>query len=154
MFWGLVLVAIAAVAVAQAAVRLAPSDPGAWHVDPAVVERPGFPGHFLVRPEDGDSTGPVFAEDPAAVLAAFDAVALSTPRTQRLVGAVADGHVTYLSRSALWGFPDYISVRAVPAEGGTRLLIFSRLRFGSSDLGVNRARVEQWLAATQARLGG
>jgi uncharacterized protein (DUF1499 family) len=45
------------------------------------------------------------------------------------------------------GFPDYISVRAVAAEdGGARLTIFSRLRFGQDDLRVNRDRVERWLS--------
>lgn len=134
-------------------VRLAPSDPARWHVDPVAVERPTYPGYYLMRPQGGSSTGPVFDMAPSALLAAFDSVARAAPRTDVLAGSVEDGQITYVARSALWGFPDYISVRALPAEeGGARLAVFSRLRFGQSDMGVNRARIEDWIG--QVRAGG
>lgn len=142
---------------AQAYVRLAPSDPERWHVDPAAIEKPDYPGHFLVCPETGDIPGPRFAVTADQLMQALDAVAMATPNTRRLAGAVDARHVTYVTRTAFWGFPDYTSVRAVPAEddeSASRAMIFARLRFGSDDLGVNRARVEQWLAATEARLDG
>ena len=147
LIWGVVaLVIVAAAAVAY--IRLAPSDPGRWHVDPLVVEKPAFPGHYLVRPEGGDTDGPVFDATPAELMAAFHEVAISAPRTTVLAGSVADGHVTYIQRSATIGFPDYVSVRVVEADGGgARLAIFSRLRFGQDDMGVNRDRVERWLEA-------
>ena len=128
-------------------VRLAPSDAARWHVEPLSVADPGSQGAYLVRPEGGHIESPVFAMPPEALLAAFDAVAMDAPRVTRLAGSVAEGHVTYVARSALWGFPDYISVRTVPAEGGAQLAVFSRLRFGGSDMGVNRARIEEWMAA-------
>jgi len=142
----LVLVVLAAAGTAW--VRLAPSDPRRWHVDPMTVEKPAYPGHYLLRPEGGDAAGPVFDTDPQALMAQLHDVATAEPRVLVLAGSVADGHVTYIARSRLMGFPDYVSVRAIPAEGGgARLAIFSRLRFGSDDMGVNRARVERWLDA-------
>jgi uncharacterized protein (DUF1499 family) len=55
--------------------------------------------------------------------------------------------MTYVQRSRFWGFPDYVSVRAVDlGDGSSALAIFSRSRYGASDLGVNRARVDAWLA--------
>jgi len=48
----------------------------------------------------------------------------------------------------MFGWPDYISVRAVAVEGGAALAVWSRSRYGYSDMGVNRARVGRWLAAT------
>ncbi len=118
-------------------VRLAPSDPALWHTDPE-VGRPGENSHvaraFLPLP-------------PAEALAAFDAAAMSEPRTVRLAGSAAEGRITHVSRSRLWGFPDYTTVAAVPAEGGAWLVIHARARFGRSDLGVNAARVGRWLAA-------
>jgi uncharacterized protein (DUF1499 family) len=43
------------------------------------------------------------------------------------------------------GFPDYITAEAVPVAGGTQLDVYARQRFGSSDLGVNAARLKLWL---------
>jgi len=136
------LVVLAAVA-AAAYFRLAPSDPARWHVDPATAQ-PG-PERFVVRPDGGDTAGPLLEMPPREALAAFDAVARAAPRTQVLAGSVDEGRITYVTRSAVWGFPDYTTVEAVPAEGGTRLVVFARARFGQSDLGVNEARVRGWL---------
>lgn len=140
------LVAIVAVLVAAGAayVRLAPSDPADWHVDPSGAT-PG-PGRFVVRPEAGDTDGPLLDMPPQEALAALDRVARDTPRTQVLAGSPGEGRITYLTRSRLWGFPDYTTVEAVPADGGSRLVIFARLRFGESDMGVNETRVRRWLS--------
>ncbi|OSP55427.1 DUF1499 domain-containing protein [Pseudoruegeria sp. SK021] len=134
-------------------VRLAPSDPAYWSVDPEQIANPVDERHFLLRPVDGDAAGPVYGVSPEAVLAAFDAVAQAAPRTSVLAGSVASGQITYISRSSLWGFPDYISVRAVPVAEGAALAIYSRSRFGKSDLGVNKARIEDWLAQLDDSLG-
>jgi hypothetical protein len=125
-------------------VRLAPTEAARWHVDPAAAETGA--GRFVVRPEGGDIAGPVLPMPPSDALAAFDAVARDTPRTQVLAGSVEEGRITYVTRSLLWGFPDYTTVEAVPAGEGARLLVFARLRFGESDMGVNEARVRDWLA--------
>jgi len=131
---------------ASAAVRLAPSDPAVWHADPVAAERRAE-GAWLVRPEGGDEAAPVWDVPPGEALAAFDAVARAQPRVRVLAGSVEDGHVTYVQRSLIWGFPDYISVRALPVGDGSTLAVWSRLRFGRSDMGVNRTRVEEWLGA-------
>ena len=52
-----------------------------------------------------------------------------------------------VQRSRVIGFPDAISVSARPDGKGSRLSIWSRSRYGQYDFGVNRARVERWLAA-------
>jgi uncharacterized protein (DUF1499 family) len=118
-------------------VRLSPSDPARWHGDPAQ----GAAG-------DNSHVARAFLpEPPEAALAAFDAVALAEPRTQRLAGSVAEGRVTYVTRSAVWGFPDYTTVAAEAAEGGAWLVIHARARYGRSDLGVNAGRVGRWLVA-------
>lgn len=46
----------------------------------------------------------------------------------------------------LWGFKDDIVVRAVASENKTALDLHSVSRFGQSDLGVNAARIETFLA--------
>ncbi len=134
--WALVAVGVAVAALA-AWVRLAPSDPARWHIDPAR----GVSGANAQRAE---AAVPL---PPAAALGALDAVAMAWPRTQRLAGSPAEGRITYITRTRLMGFPDYTTVAALPAGEGSRLVLFARARFGQSDLGVNAARVAAWLAA-------
>lgn len=131
-----------------ALVRLSPTDPAQWHTDPRLAPV-GQPGGVAVLPDGGDLTSPRTTETPQAALARFDAIAMATPRTKRIAGDVDSGKITYETRSLVWGFPDYTTVLAEVAEGGTVLVIHARLRFGKADLGVNRARVERWLAAWQ-----
>jgi uncharacterized protein (DUF1499 family) len=130
-------------------IRLAPIDPARWHGDPLTATRTTA-GGWLVRPEGGDAAAPDLATDPATALAALDRIALATPRTQVLAGSVAEGRITYVTRSALMGFPDLTTVTVLPAEGGVVPVIFARQVYGDGDMGVNRARVEGWLAALEA----
>ncbi|MDP2739768.1 MAG: DUF1499 domain-containing protein [Pseudorhodobacter sp.] len=136
---GLLLVALLGAAVL---VRLAPTDPAAWHVDPTTITKPDKPNHWLLA-MGGDAPPMALALPPGQAAARLDAIALATPRTVRLAGQGA--HVTYVTRSALWGFPDYTSVKITPTATGSQLSFFARARFGRSDMGVNRARLEDWL---------
>lgn len=151
--------AIAFAIVATAAVlyvRTAPSDPTAWHVDPMAAERTGRPNDFLVRPPGffgADMESRIYPLAIGTLSRAFDAVAASEPRVSRLAGNPDEGFVTYVARSRLIGFPDYVSVRVVPAGDGVALAIWSRARFGYGDGGVNQARVERWIEGAEARLG-
>lgn len=123
-FWVVALVMIGFAAY----VRLAPSDPVRWHVAREGAEARTFKGG-AIRVVEGE-------------LAALDKIARAEPRTRVLAGSVEEGMITYVTRSKLWGFPDYTTVWQ---EGG-KLVLSARLRFGSSDLGVNAARLERWLA--------
>lgn len=113
-------------------IRLAPSDPAVWHVLPTDVKEETGAGFAMRRL---DATPEVFA--------ALDEVARSTPRTHVLAGSIEDGMITYVTRSAVIGFPDYTTVALVD---GT-LVMYARLRFGQSDLGVNAARLDSWISA-------
>ena len=146
----LLVLVLAAVVVAAIAMRLVP-DSIDWHADPLTAERTGAPNDYLVAPPGATEAAPdreaaVHPVTPAELMARFDAVALAAPRTRRIAGSPAELWATYVQRSRLFGFPDYISVRAVEAPGGAALAVWSRSRFGRGDMGVNRARVEDWLA--------
>lgn len=136
------IAALALLAIAGALyVRLAPSDPGVWHIDPR--EGASGPGSALAG-QDGALT---YAESAQALLERVDAIAMATARTKRLAGSPSEGRITYVTRSALFGFPDYTTVAAQPlSDDRAELVIFARLRFGQSDLGVNRARVAKWVS--------
>lgn len=121
--------------VGMAYVRLAPMDPARVHQAPAT--RP--PGDY---PATGGFTAVRKITAPAAeVLATIEHRALATPRTKLFAGSVDDAMMTFVSRSLVMGFPDYTTVRVA----GDTLTIHARLRFGQSDMGVNRARVQAWL---------
>ncbi len=137
-------------------VRLAPSDPGVWHVDPRSLSDVPQQGRYLVRDASlgaADAAPPVFDGTPEEVLAAFDEIARGSPRTELLAGSVAEAHATYIARSRVVGFPDYITVLAYPVPEGTALAIYGRLRFGQSDLGVNQQRITGWLGQMPGRGG-
>jgi hypothetical protein len=149
MVWiiGVVLVLVAGV---MAYIRLAPSDPADWHIDLEKDRREVMayalmpPGSDLVRPLEGGAYADLFVGANAAkdLLAMLDAVAMAAPRTTRLAGNVAEGRITWITRSALWGFPDYTTAQVTPAG----LSVYARLRFGRGDMGVNAARLRDWLA--------
>jgi uncharacterized protein (DUF1499 family) len=63
------------------------------------------------------------------------------------LAAVDDLHLRFVQRSLLMRFPDIIDVVIVPRSSGvSTLALYSRSAVGRSDLGVNRARIERWLA--------
>lgn len=130
------------VAGGAAYVRLAPDDPARWHVAPplAALETGGATG--TVQEVPGGAAVQIAAADPAAALSRLDAIAMASPRTRRLAGSVAEGRITWISRSLIWGFPDYTTAQITP--GG--LAIHARQRFGANDWGVNAARLRGWLA--------
>lgn len=151
-----ILIAVAAllaIAFAGTAIgmRTVGDDPAHWHVDPANTERTGKPNDYLVAPPEStkaqsDRTFQDSPLPPEALLFLFDSVVRPGGQGQPLAGSVDDGHVTYVVRSAVVGFPDYVSVKAVKRPNGSALIIWSRSRFGYSDLGANKERVDRWLA--------
>ena len=127
-------------------------DPARWHVDPATARPGGNPNEYFAAPPGAtaapaDAETRLYPESPRALLARFDAIARAQPRTRVVAGDPDSLMITYVQRSRVFGFPDYLTVKAVFTEGGAGLIIWSRARYGRGDFGVNRARVEAWLAA-------
>lgn len=113
-------------------VRIAPTESARWHVPVTVTENKDLVGGvFRVIPAQNDT------------LQMFDEIALQSPRTTRVAGTAEDGHVTYVSRTRWLGFPDFTTAQVVDDQ----LRIHARLRFGKADLGVNKTRVDGWLAS-------
>ncbi len=141
-----------AAATGYAVVNTSSHDPARWHVDPATARPSAKPNEFFTAPR-GATAAPanletrLYPSSPRALLARFDAIARAQPRTRVVSGDLDSLMITYVQRSRVFGFPDYLTVKAVAAEGGAGLVIWSRARYGRGDFGVNRARVEAWLAA-------
>lgn len=117
-------------------IRAAPSDPAVWH----------RPVEGRVDRDFADGALRVVSGDRAAFLRLHEAM-LAQPRTSVLAGTPETGRVTYITRSRVMGFPDYTTIE----QDGATLLLYARLRFGKSDLGVNRARLERVIEAAQLR---
>ena len=115
-------------------VRLAPSDAARWHKPVTISEDKTFKG--------GAARVIVASE---GTLAKLDAAAQALPRTTVLAGSVAEGRITYVTRSAAIGFPDYTTIE----QDGDTIKLYARLRFGRSDLGVNGARLRKLLQAVE-----
>lgn len=129
-------------------IRLAPSDPAVWHISAvttaAVAKGPCTDSIETVK--GGARAACLASGTSEAVLAELDQIALATPRTTRLAGTPQSGRITWITRTALMGFPDYTTAEATQAPDGTRLDVYARQRFGEVDFGVNAARLAAWLS--------
>ena len=132
----LIWVLVAVVVVMLGYIRLAPSDPVVWNVMPQSVEADKDFKNGVIRVVEIGSDG----------LTRFDEIAMKTPRTKRIPETGQGSMVTYVTRSAVLGFPDYTTVR----QDGEKLTIYARARFGRSDFGVNRDRVQNWIDALKS----
>lgn len=140
----LILLAVILFAGFAVYVRFVPDDIAAWHVDPADVAEISPGNAYLITPDGAvGEKSPVFPMAEEALAARFQEAALAAPRTKLL--SDEGGFTTYVQRSEIMAYPDYITVRAVSVEGGSALYVYSRSRFGSEDFGVNEARVSAWL---------
>ncbi|KMK67025.1 DUF1499 domain-containing protein [Puniceibacterium sp. IMCC21224] len=119
-------------------IRLAPSNPEVWNVDPMVTADQDLASGVRRGFQGGRPTMEV-----------LDRVILATPRTEILAGSIDAGLITYVTRSEWMGFPDYTTVQL----NDDRVELYARLRFGQSDMGTNKARVEGWLSAVAAQQG-
>jgi len=144
----LTLVVILAALALMAYIRLAPSDPKDWHI--AIATRDPIPQgpctDHIALVAKGARAACILPLTPAAVLDKLEAIALTSPRTLHLAGSAAEGRITWTARSFLMGYPDYVTAEVSQTAQGTRLDIFSRQRFGEADLGVNAARLKDWLS--------
>ncbi len=130
--------------------RVAAIDPETYHVDPEFVPAPGFPGHALVRP-GAAWEAPVYLIPAEKLAGSVDAAIMAMPRTSRLAGSLDDSFASYVIRSKIWGFPDILSVKVIDLGAGkSTLALFSRLRIGHSDMGVNEQRLRALLAQISA----
>ncbi len=107
------------------------------------------PPHYCQVP--GAAASPVFPV--AADGLYWRAVRLVTeaPRVAIIADDPRQRRVVLIQRSAVFGFPDIVIAEIVPlGPSQSSLALYSRARYGRYDFGVNRARVEHWLARLAA----
>lgn len=125
-------------------------------VDFATLERRTSPNDALACPASlckaaADIVPPVFAIDAPGLRAAFSEALASETHLTRADSDEATLTDRYVQRTPLMRYPDTIVVRFVAAGTGcSTLALYSRSKFGHSDLGANKARLERWLAKISA----
>jgi uncharacterized protein (DUF1499 family) len=120
-------------------------------IDLRTVERTAAPHDALACPPGvctgrADFESPVFEVDATHLLARAADVILKEPRTERVASDDALGQLVFVQRSRVFRFPDTVRVQAVAVDGGTSVILYSRSNVGYWDMGVNRARLRDWLA--------
>lgn len=143
---GLVVLALVAFAVW---VRLAPNDTAVVHRDPMAEGAVGANMAYTGPPDAPDYEVP-----PERLFEVLDGIVMGTPRVEKVAEGPDAFHASYIARTALWGFPDYVSLRVIGTEQGATYAIWSRSRFGSSDMGANGVRIAGWREELAAALGG
>jgi hypothetical protein len=94
-----------------------------------------------------DGAAPVFSVPAPALLQAVRAFLAAQSDLVRVASDEAAMQDRYVARTARMRFPDTITVRIVPAgEGRSTLALYSRSQIGRKDFGVNKARLDGWLA--------
>ena len=65
---------------------------------------------------------------------------------EKVFGNINSSLITYVCRSKVFGFPDYISISFKKLENNkSSMSIFSISRFGRHDFGKNKQRIQKWL---------
>lgn len=125
--------------------------------DFATLVPPRQPNNWLIAPASfgsatPDELAPTVDASAEQVVDLWIRIIEEQPRA-RVLGVSEDGlQVEAEQASALFGFTDRISLRVLAAQGGgCTLVAYSRAETGYWDLGVNRSRLREWLAALQAQ---
>jgi uncharacterized protein (DUF1499 family) len=126
-------------------------------MDVAHLARPASPNTALAAPTGFDPAPdivtPVYHVPAERLFALIREIAGSQPRTYQAALFPDQLQAHYVARTAVFNFPDLIllQVRTDGADSSD-LIVYSRSVYGRSDFGVNRKRVELWLAQLQAKI--
>lgn len=149
---GLLVIALASARLSGQWDALLPAEPIAATDFETLTPKP-TPNTYLVCPEGvcaatPDRLSPRVPLPPAKAVDRLIEIARQHGATQ--IERVDDLAAEMVVRTPLLRWPDRVSVRAYAAEGaGSELALYSRSKYGRSDLGANRERVEGWLRALE-----
>ena len=121
-------------------------------MDMTAIVRPSTPNVFLagpagMKPQPDLPVPPI--DGPAdAWFQTASRVFKAQPRVYEAAVFPKQRQIHFVARTAMMNFPDLVTVEIDPAgPDHSTITIWSRSVYGQSDLGVNRKRVETWLAA-------
>ena len=126
-------------------------------MDVAHIVRPDSPNTALAAPEGyqpaPDIVTPVYPVARERLFALVQNVALGQSGVYQAALYPERLQVHYVARSAVFNFPDLIMVQVRQINpDSSELILYSRSVYGHSDLGVNRKRIETWLAVLRTKI--
>src|SRR5487761_1191951 len=134
--------------------RLAPQE----QVDIAALRAPLPQPSFLACPANYCAahpaiTTPIFAVSWQQLKDDWTRAIAAEPRVVRVEEHSQGRRLVYIQHSPAFRFPDIVTVEFV-ALGSDRsgIALYSRSRYGRSDFGKNRERVERWLGLLEKRV--
>lgn len=125
------------------------SDP-ARSVNFKTLQLPSTPNYYLVCPQgycqSASQVSSTYRLSAAKLASQFVHWIQQQPRVRLVASDLATMQYTFIQRSKIFRFPDYIYLQFIPLSDETATLaIYSRSKYGYSDMGVNRKRVQSWL---------
>ena len=137
------------VVIAALTLRFWPVDTEEFHEDPAEPEHRRSEVRLI------GLEAPRYPATAEEVLRAFRKIALADRGVHVVEGSIDEGMITFVARSKIMGFRDFITVKAVD-EGKdlAKLAILARPRINSYDWGVNAARLDRWLQEMEHTFAG
>lgn len=100
-------------------------------------------GYCAARPE---LTTPVFALPWLRLREDWIKTIAARPRVVQVETGSQGRRIVYIQHSPVFGFPDIVTVEfAALGPDRSGIALYSRSRYGRSDFGKNRERVEDWL---------
>lgn len=111
------------------------------------LPQPGFlacpPGYCAAHPE---MTTPIFALPWRRLRDDWTTAIAAEPRVVRVETRSQGRRLVYIQHSPVFRFPDIVTVEfAALGPDRSGIALYSRSRYGRSDFGKNRQRVERWL---------
>lgn len=121
-------------------------------IDFATLTPPSSPNYYLVCPKGyckskPDAISPVFDVSVTELYQSWQKMIAKQPRTKLVAQHQSDWQFTYVQRSFLFRFQDFITVTFIRINAKqSTLAVYSRSKTGYYDFGVNRRRVKSWLS--------
>ncbi|MGH1350804.1 MAG: DUF1499 domain-containing protein [Methyloligellaceae bacterium] len=118
------------------------------------------PNQYIVAPEglckeaEPHRTAPVYPVSAPELQQLWDKFVSKQPRITRKDADEANMKFELVQRTALFRFPDTITVQFIQLSDPNQstLAIYSRSKYGRSDFGQNKKRINAWLSALHKEL--
>lgn len=118
------------------------------HVDFKHLEPINKPNYYLVCPREycnlkPQQYSPVMGIDVNALMSRGEQVLDGMSRTQKIAYDAKRKQFQYVQKSLIFRFPDIVTIQYIPIDKQhSTMAILSRSKYGYSDFGVNKKRVQ------------
>ena len=129
--------------IALSYIRFSKPNKSLWHIDPESISRNDLRNSYLSNSKNNNNHQYLLSTNRLYLL--LNEIMLED-NCKKVFGNIEENLITYVCRSKVFGFPDYISLSFYSLdEERTSLAIFSRSRFGVYDFGKNKNRIVRWV---------